>query len=164
MIRQAQEKDIDKILKLLSQVLEIHAKIRPDIFVSGTTKYTKDELKSIIENPLTPVYVAVGEPGGSPENDDEGEVLGYAFCILKEQPFSTNMVPFRSLYIDDLCVDEKARGRHIGSLLLDHVRQQAKSLGCYEITLCVWEGNDPARRFYDMSGFKVKETVMEMIL
>ena len=38
-IRRAEEKDIKKVMDLLSQVLEIHAKIRPDVFVSGTTKY-----------------------------------------------------------------------------------------------------------------------------
>ena len=36
--------------------------------------------------------------------------MGYAFCQMQEQPFSTNMVPFKSLFIDDLCVDQQARG------------------------------------------------------
>ena len=40
--------------------------------------------------------------------------MGYAFCQMQEQPFSTNMVPFKSLFIDDLCVDQQARGQHIG--------------------------------------------------
>ena len=40
MIRDAKEKDIPRILKLLEQVLQIHADIRPDIFIPGTTKYT----------------------------------------------------------------------------------------------------------------------------
>ena len=33
-IRNAKEKDLDEILLLLSQVLELHASIRPDIFAS----------------------------------------------------------------------------------------------------------------------------------
>jgi hypothetical protein len=44
--RRAQVKDIPAIMKLLSQVLEIHASIRPDIFIPGTTKYTVEELTS----------------------------------------------------------------------------------------------------------------------
>ena len=40
MIRDAKEKDIPRILELLKQVLQIHADIRPDIFIPGTTKYT----------------------------------------------------------------------------------------------------------------------------
>ena len=39
-IRKAEEKDIPRLLALLEQVLQIHAKIRPDIFIPGTTKYT----------------------------------------------------------------------------------------------------------------------------
>lgn len=154
-IRYALEKDIDKIISLLSQVLELHAAIRPDIFVHGTTKYTEAELRDIIDDKNTPVYVAV---------DEDDVVKGYAFCIIKEQPFSTNMVPFKSIYIDDLCVDKSSRGQHIGNMLFEHVKAEAKRLGCYEITLNVWEGNDNARSFYDKMGMKVKETQMEYII
>lgn len=41
LIRRAEEKDIPKVIELLNQVLELHAVIRPDIFISGTTKYTE---------------------------------------------------------------------------------------------------------------------------
>ena len=37
-IRKAEEKDILRIIELLGQVLQIHADIRPDIFIPGTTK------------------------------------------------------------------------------------------------------------------------------
>ena len=42
--------------------------------------------------------------------NEDGVCMGYAFCQMQEQPFSTNMVPFKSLFIDDLCVDQQARG------------------------------------------------------
>ena len=154
-IRRAQNKDISKILSLLSQVLELHAHIRPDIFISGTTKYTRDELSEIIADDKRPIYVAV---------DESDEVIGYAFCILKEQPFSTNMVPFTSMFIDDLCVDQNARARHIGTKLFEHVKSEAKRLNCYEVSLNVWEGNEAARCFYDKMGMSVKETQMELVI
>ena len=47
---EAEEKNIKKVMDLLSQVLEIHAKIRPDVFVSGTTKYTDAELLQMFED------------------------------------------------------------------------------------------------------------------
>lgn len=155
LIRRSQIKDIDKLITLLQEVLEIHAKIRPDIFISGTTKYTREELLQKIANDDEPIYVAV---------DDNDEVIGYAFCVLKQQPFSTNMVPFTSLYIDDLCVDSKYRGQHIGEQLFEYVKAEAKRLGCYEITLAVWAGNDGAEKFYDKIGLKTKERIMEYIL
>ena len=154
-IRIAQEKDIDKILALLSQVLELHAAIRPDIFVSGTTKYSHDELKAMLREENRRIYVAV---------DDKDEVLGYAFCELRNQKGRDNLVPFTSIYIDDLCVDETIRGQHIGKELFEHVRKEASDMGCFEITLNVWEGNDTARKFYDSMGFKPKSTTMEYIL
>lgn len=154
-IRRAVEKDAEKTMKLLSEVLELHAKLRPDIFIPGTTKYTREELQEIFRNDSTPVFVAA---------DEHDEVMGYAFCVIKRQPFSTNMKDFSTLYIDDLCVDEKCRGQHIGSLLFDHVKQFAKEQGCHDLTLNVWEGNDVARAFYETKGMFVKETQMEILL
>ena len=47
-IRKAEEKDILRIIELLGQVLQIHADIRPDIFIPGTTKYTVSELTELL--------------------------------------------------------------------------------------------------------------------
>ena len=154
-IRKAEEKDIPRLLALLGQVLQIHAEIRPDIFISGTTKYTVGQLAELLKQEDKPIYVAV---------DEDDVCRGYAFCQLKEQPFSTNMVPFKSLFVDDLCVDRQARGRHIGESLFEYVKQQAKELGCYEVTLNVWAGNTPAEHFYEKMGMKTKERQMEYIL
>lgn len=154
-IRRAKETDIKKIMELLGQVLEIHAAIRPDIFVSGTTKYSEDDLEEMILDDEKPIYVAA---------DDEDNCMGYAFCQLKNPAFTSTMVPHKSLYIDDLCVDEKYRGKHLGEALFEHVKREAKRLGCYEVTLCVWNGNDTAERFYEKMGMTTKERMMEIIL
>lgn len=154
-IRRAGEKDIPRLIELLQQVLDIHAKIRPDIFISGTTKYTDDELLQMILDDTNPIYVAV---------DEKDLCMGYAFCQLREQPFSNNMVPFTSLFIDDLCVDQSLRGQHIGESLFEFVKAEAKRLGCYEVTLNVWAGNTSAEHFYEKMGMKTKERQMEYIL
>ena len=154
-IRKAEEKDIPRLLALLGQVLQIHAEIRPDIFISGTTKYTVGQLAELLKQEDKPIYVAV---------DEDDVCMGYAFCQMQEQPFSTNMVPFKSLFIDDLCVDRQARGQHIGESLFEYVKQQAKELGCYEVTLNVWAGNTSAEHFYEKMGMKTKERQMEYIL
>ena len=154
-IRKAQEKDISRIIELLGQVLQIHAEIRPDIFIPDTTKYTEQELATLLKDEKKPIYVAVNE---------EDVCLGYAFCQVKEQPFSNNMVQFQSLFIDDLCVDLFARGQHIGESLFDYVKQEAKKMGCYEVTLNVWAGNTSAEKFYEKMGMKTKERQLEYIL
>lgn len=155
MIRKAEERDIPRIIELLGQVLQIHADIRPDIFIPGTTKYTADELKELLKNKENPIYVAVNKAD---------VCVGYAFCQLREQPFSNNMVPFKSLFIDDLCVDQQERGQHIGESLFNYVKNEAKRLGCYEVTLNVWTGNTSAEKFYEKMGMKTKERQMEYIL
>ena len=155
-IRIAQEKDIPRIIDLLQQVLEVHAEIRPDIFISGTTKYSFDDVKEMLGVEDKPIYIAA---------DEDDNVLGYAICEVKETPEdATNKVKFKQLYIDDLCVDEKARGQHVGRAIFEHVKQEANRMGCYEVTLCVWTGNDRAEAFYEGLGMKTKERIMEFIL
>lgn len=154
-IRRAEQKDTEKVLDLLHQVLEVHADLRPDLFISGTTKYTDEELHAIFADETTPVYVAVNEAD---------EVLGYAFCILEEPVESNNLHPHRTLYIDDICVDEKARGQHVATNLYNHVKDEAKHLGCYNITLNVWAGNTGAEQFYAAMGMKPRKTMLEAVL
>ena len=153
-IRRAAEGDTRAVLTLLSQVLEIHAAIRPDIFVPGTTKYSEAELLDIFSCEDTPVYVA----------EDGGKVVGYAFCVIQKKQEKDFLVPIESIYIDDLCVDGSVRGKHIGRALFEYVLEEAKRRGCYNVTLNVWEGNDAAKRFYEKMGMKPMSTHMETIV
>lgn len=68
----------------------------------------------MIKDDTKPIYVAA----------DDDICMGYAFCQIRQQPFSNNMVPFTSLFIDDLCVDAKTRGQHIGEQLLNMSRMR----------------------------------------
>jgi ribosomal protein S18 acetylase RimI-like enzyme len=138
----------------LEQVLQIHADIRPDIFIPHTTKYTK-KLKKILKDEDRPIYAAVNA---------KDELIGYAFCQLQPSAVSNNMVPHKILYIDDLCVDASTRGMHAGEALFQSCKTRSQKMGCYEVTLAVWEGNDSARGFYEHVGLKPKETIMEYIL
>jgi len=154
-IRRAEEKDLSRVKDLLSQVLEIHASIRPDLFIPGTTKYTDEELLDIFKDDMRPVFVAA---------DENDQVVGYAFCVMHDPVDSNNMIPHGMLYIDDLVVDQSTRGKHVGRTLFEYVKAYAKEQGCYHVTLNVWEGNDSARKFYESVGLKVQKTVMETIL
>ncbi|MBO4390149.1 MAG: GNAT family N-acetyltransferase [Lachnospiraceae bacterium] len=154
-IRRAEVKDIPRVEALLYQVHEVHRQGRPDLFLPGAKKYTSEELTELFtkEQKERPVFVAV-------ENDT---VLGYCFCIF-EHPAHENEVNITTLYIDDLCVDETLRGKHIGKALYDYVVAFAKEQKCYRITLNVWECNPTARAFYDSMGLSPLKTVLEQIL
>ena len=154
-IRNAQEKDLDRIMDLLIQVNNVHAAGRPDLFIEGKTKYTKDDLKQIITNPMTPVYV------GTDAND---EVLGYAFCMYEITENENNRPDHKTLYIDDICVDEKSRGQKVATQLFEYVKQVAKKNGCLHITLNVWTVNPNAYQFYEAMGMKPLKTMLETVL
>lgn len=152
-IRKAEERDLEAVNGLLRQVLAVHHRGRPDLFRESGKKYTDEELLAIFENPQTPVFVY--ERGG--------EVLGYVFCAVQHQG-SGSLQELTTLYVDDLCVHEKARGEHIGKALFEYVKNFAQDRGCHHITLHVWECNPSARAFYESLGFKPQYTSMEMIL
>ena len=154
-IRPAQKSDISNIMELLRQVLTVHAVGRPDIFKAGTTKYTDEELYYIITNPLTPVFVAV---------DDQENVVGHCFCKFIQYSHDNVMTDIKTLYIDDLCIDENARGQHIGKALYDYTVNFAKENQCYNITLNVWANNKGAIKFYESMGLSVQKIGMEKIL
>lgn len=154
-IRRAEPRDIPKILDLLVQVDMVHHNARPDLFKGPATKYTGEELKAILKNGETPVFVCVNEAD---------EVLGYAFCIYRQELDSHVLTDIRTLYIDDICVDEACRGQHVGQTLCDYVLDFARREGFYNVTLNVWEGNPGARAFYDRMGFRPQKVGMEIIL
>ncbi|MCR5534212.1 MAG: GNAT family N-acetyltransferase [Bacteroidaceae bacterium] len=153
MIRKATPKDIKRITDLLHQVNMVHHVIRPDLFKPYTTKYNEQELEVLLEDDSKPIFVY-----------DDGEVKGYAFCQLTEVRDNLLLQDNKTLYIDDICVDEQARGQHVGKALYEYVRNYARTIGCHNITLNVWEGNNPALSFYRNMGMKVQKTTMEIIL
>ena len=153
MIRKAEKRDVGRIIELLHQVNMVHHVIRPDLFKPYTTKYDEQALEELLNNGNKPIFVF-----------DDGVVQGYAFCQVTEVKNDQLLQDIKTLYIDDICVDETARGKHVGKALYDYVHDYALSIGCYNITLNVWKGNEPAICFYRNMGMQVQKTTMETIL
>ena len=154
MIRFAMEKDIPRIMDLLAQVNLVHHLGRPDIFKRGT-KYSAEELRRLLLDENRPILVSVDE------NDD---LRGYCFCILRQHANSPLLTDVKTLYIDDLCVDEQLRRRHVGQELYEAAVKLARDLGCYNLTLNVWSCNPSAMEFYRAQGMLPQKVEMEMIL
>ena len=154
-VRRAENRDSPKLLELLVQVDMVHHSGRPDIFKGPATKYNAQELETIIAYDKTPVFVCA---------DGKGEVLGHAFCIHRQFTDDPVMTDIKTLYIDDICVDENARGRHVGKALYDYVINYAKKYGCYNVTLNVWSCNPSALKFYEKMGLVPQKIGMEKIL
>ena len=154
-VRMAQEKDIERIHSLLAQVAMVHHKGRPDLFKPGKSKYTDEELKDLLQDSNRPILAAV---------DDNDCMQGYAFCIFQQYKNHNIMTDIKTLYIDDLCVDETMRGKHIGRLLYNAALDYAREHGCYNLTLNVWSCNESAMKFYESCGLKPQKVGMEILL
>ena len=153
-VRFAAERDIPRLGDLLCQVCLVHHKGRPDIFNVGR-KYSDSELAVLLTDATRPILVAV---------DEEDRVKGYCFCILQQHKNDNVLTDVKTLYIDDLCVDEAERGRGIGKLLYRAAVDLAKDLSCYNLTLNVWSLNESALRFYEAMGLSPQKIGMEQIL
>ena len=157
-IRRATVRDLAGIEKLLGQVLNVHHVGRPDLFRAHTKKYTTDQLIDLIKDDTRPIFVACSNDAPT------ADVLGYAFCIFVQHLNDNILTDIKTLYIDDLCVDEQVRGMHIGTQLYDFVLAYAREQGCYNVTLNVWALNEGARKFYESRGLSIQKYGMEVIL
>lgn len=154
LVRRAVAKDIPSLMELLKQVNKVHYDGRPDLF-KLETKYSPDELSKIIADDDTPVFVCGGE---------DGKVLGHGFCVMQRPENTRLLTDILTLYIDDICVDESARGMHVGEAIYEHIIEYARSKGCYNVTLNVWSCNPSAMKFYEKMGLVPYKVGMEKIL
>ena len=153
-IRRASHNDIPAISELLRQVCDVHHQGRPDLFKSQGTKYTPEQRTELIQDDSRPIVVAETVDG----------VKGYAVCMFKQQLKETCVTDIKTLYIDDLCLDEHGSGQHIGRQLYEFVLQFARECGCYNVTLNVWCCNPSAIHFYESCGLVPQKIGMEKIL
>ena len=153
-ICRGEERHIPGMINLLKQVGQVHHLGRPDLFRAGAQKYNEADLQKLLQDENRPIFIA----------EEDGRVLGYGFCILKTTEHDPVLTDYITCYIDDLCVDEKCRGQHIGKAIYAHIVDFAKSCGCDSVTLNVWAFNDNAIRFYESLGLKPQKIGMEMLL
>ena len=153
-ICRAESRHIGGMIRLLHQVGDVHHEIRPDIFRSGALKYDEPALEALLRDPGRPIFIY----------EEEGRVLGYCFCVIKDYQGSGVQTDRVELYIDDLCVEEDCRGQGVATALYHHVTAWAKNMGCSHITLNVWCGNDGAMKFYERMGLRPRSIMMEQKL
>ena len=153
-IRFAKERDVPGIINLLRQVGRVHHEGRPDLFRPDAQKYSPSQIMAMLDKASTPIFVAV----------EDDAVLGYGFCMMKDYDRDTVITSHKSLYIDDLCVEEGCRGKGVGKAIYNEILRYAKMRGCYNVTLNVWCCNPGAMAFYESLGLKPQKIGMETIL
>ncbi len=152
-VRDADRGDESAIAALLVTIHAQHARGRPDLFSRGCAKYDEKTVLAMMHNENAPMLVAT-----------EGKtVIGYAICQILENQ-NPAQGKYKTLYIDDINVSEKARRKGVGSALLNACRAIAEKRGCYNVTLNVWSFNEGAIAFYEANGFLPQRMILESIL
>ncbi len=154
-IRRAEKKDAARLCELLVTIAELHHEGRPDIYGTGGAKYDIPAVEEKIENKDEIILVAVNE-------DDF--VLGYTMSKIIDVEENGILLPYRKMYIDDVCVDATVRKAGIGRKLMDATKQEAINAGCHLAELNVWAFNENAVNFYKNCGMTVQRMYMEYIL
>ena len=82
-----------------------------------------------------------------------GELLGYLIAIERQIPEYPILFPRKYIMVDNMGVDEHARNKGIGTLLLQRLEEEAVRLGYSEIELNVYDFNEAGKRLYAKNGF-----------
>jgi len=153
-IRRAKATDLEKMNDLLYQVAGVHHKGRPDLFKGGAKKYTDEELLALIGDDSRPIFVGLMD----------GKVVCHLYCVIEETKNNHVLHDIKTLYIDDLCVDEGCRGQKVGQKMYAFIKDWARERGFYNVTLNVWSCNPAALGFYEKMGLVPQKIGMEEIL
>ncbi len=153
-IRKAQLKDAERISQLLVIIGRLHHNGRPDIYPDGA-KYGVKEVEEIILDEEKTVFVA---------EDESNTVAGYIICYPIKRNQHVTAEEQKTMYIDDLCVDDKYQSRGIGKALLLRAKQYAAETDCANVELNVWSFNEKAVKFYEACGMTEQKRRMEFIL
>lgn len=153
-VRKAEKKDASRLRDLLETIARLHHEGRPDIYAAGA-KYTVRDIEEKLQNKDERILVAVNE---------EDFVLGYTMSQLSQEKGGGVRLPYKKMYIDDVCVDEKFRKHGIGKLLMEATKAEAVREGCHLAELNVWMFNQNAVKFYESCGLKPQRMYMEYVL
>ena len=143
--------DFKRINELAVQVHEMHVTWNPDIFKSVEEVINKEYFENLIKN--EEIYIAKVDK----------EIVGYIIFNIKEKE-NPSMRYRKQLNIDAICVDERYRGKGIGTKILESIKEIAKTKGCTDLYLTVNQENENAIRVYEKFGFKVKNIAYMMKL
>lgn len=75
----------------------------------------------------------------------DDKLVGITHVVLHPNTWDTT----DCCYLEDLYVDESARGHGIGRALIEHVYDFAKGKDCNRVYWVTQKGNEPARKLYD---------------
>ncbi len=134
--------DTELLATLNHDVQEIHAEIEPAIF----KKYSKDEMKKLFNEALAENIKSYLAYWGD-------EPAGYLLISVMKYPETPFRYEYSVLFIDQICVAKKFKGKNIGKELINKAKSLANEQGFKRIELDFWCKNSNAGQFFRTQGF-----------
>ena len=148
-VRLPRLQDYERVSQIMDQVQQLHVEWRPDVYKPASPLITMDMFEAILKDENW--YVA----------EADGVVVGI-LELMKRHVESPAQVTKDVLFISTMAIDEKYRGKGIGHLFFEKVKQLKQEKGYDTIELQVNAKNRLAYEMYRKYGFTEKSINMEL--
>ncbi|HDY7704293.1 GNAT family N-acetyltransferase [Vibrio vulnificus] len=148
-IREAQASDIDSLLRLNYQIGVMHFENAPEAFVEPSFEEKEFLLRTI--NDQSNLFLVA---------DVNSDVVGFLTATVTQNEAIPFLVKTPICRVGTIVVDEKMRVSGIGSQLMTHCNDWARSQGAEQIRLEVMAFNKHAHSFYAKLGFQEQSKTM----
>ncbi|MBQ5648212.1 MAG: GNAT family N-acetyltransferase [Alistipes sp.] len=135
--------EIYRITEYSTDVAEAFAKLLPQLSSSAQIP-TTEQIEALLSNPNTHLFVA----------EREGTIVGMLSLVVVDIPTG------RKAWIEDVVVDEVARGLHIGEALVEKAKEEAATLGAQKLYLTSNPSRKAAHALYHKCGFEEYNTTL----
>jgi GNAT superfamily N-acetyltransferase len=127
-IRRAKKEDCSRLLELVQELAEYER--APNEVTVTLDHFTESGFG---KNPVWWAFVA----------EENGRIEGFALYYIRYSTWKG-----QRMYLEDILVTEKMRGKGLGKLLMDRLIEEAKEKKLNAIVWQVLEWNEPAINFY----------------
>ena len=134
--------NISELTEASSSVLQSINELLPQLSSSAQV-ISMDRLSELVESDNTIIFLGT---------DDSGQILGMLSLIVMKIPTGNKA------WIEDVVVDQSARGKGMGKALTDHALERAKELAVKSVDLTSRPSRETANMLYQSLGYQIRET------
>ncbi|MDO5665195.1 MAG: GNAT family N-acetyltransferase [Bacteroidia bacterium] len=133
---------IEQLTAIDESTIEAFQKLIPQLTEDPTRFPTRQELEKAIQSEDTLIFTA----------RENGQILGTTTLVLYRIPSGIKA------WIEDVVVDENARGKGVSVALVSHALNVAREIGVEKVDLTSQPFRVAANNLYKKLGFQLRET------
>lgn len=153
---------LPRVLEMVREVCRLHETWDPVKFgyLPDVVERYARWLPQRAADPRSVLCVARDETAGTGEAvPGASTIVGFLVASTEREIPVYRLDEF--LFVHDMYVEPRCRGRGVGRALLTHAIDRAREIGVTQVRLDVAKANEPARRLFESCGFRV--SVSEML-